>query len=770
MANIHVILPLMAIGVVIAASNHDKPRSDCPVESLNALGDPFLSGDYAGLKVTLDIASENDTNEYVVHKDGCGESGGHRRHIFTTHSGFVFNDVRDGDNVIWRSDYLHVQTPTLDMFEQKKYLTIVIYLSQKPLFFKYYAYDTDGWHEITRKDYITQTTDLMVQETLDVSERVPKGGVKELSCRVGCVKTKGFLPKCNHVLTKVTFGNRTLWQYDPSEPVECIRVDRISHKSTALVKLHLIEANGIYRTAILYGEGARTMSMQKYTGLMEEMNKLPVLEIPNRNLKFTILNQKKATDSNDDDTTEAKPDIIKVIDDEKVPEFLKEEVSVPEMWATDGECVRWDAFRSNMGGFVTVDIFSTLHNPMVTSNFAVDDNVGVQRMVVRPKETYLIGTIMDKANVVFQDPNLSPYTAVVESVENRKIMQLFTTTMDGKVVFKYFVRGSTRAWRETNRAEYVSLRTTKMVRRSLDLNDLNASRKYITIPGKRNISILTSIKLDDLGQLFPRFNVFIRQVLYKEEVVWEYKPKLLKTLVAIKRWKFHNDTMLSIDTVDAHDRPYQYLYRLTDDDRWKLVTRGMFVMTHKKPLKVDMAKNKIERMFIAAHEKLHKVDMDKSNIGGMRDLAGMSIRGPKKWDIEPVEGYYVSEVTYGTSVIWSEATSTCKCTRIYGIKTRGVMFVTLKLYDKLGDTHYVSYMKGESGTNFVKINIMLLNFIARNLEDKAFAKPLEENKFAPEESPNSGTNQSIDTDPTSVMAERIRRAVNMMITSGGIAH
>ncbi|GIX63894.1 signal peptide containing protein [Babesia caballi] len=676
----------------------------------------MLSGDHAGIAIRVDLAATADQHGYVqayqVARDGT-----HKRYVYKVQPGFAATELADGDQELWRCEYMHVDDITVDVFDDAKYATVVEYVAEKPNVIKYFVQRHGEWFEMDKSVYVREMFDLLKWDTLNLAYSKMELSKSFISRPFGKWQaiSGGFKPKFGHVLRKVMFGKRTLWEYNPETQAVCIRADKVSSGGVVLVVLHFLELNESYGVAIMYGKGNRTMKLKKYYRILRSLDAFQPEDVPNLKLTFDVKQpepQKEEEDASDVDSgADEKPkSIIPITEDGGVDALLSGRQSTLKVLTCDDLQQDSQAVFKNVTGTVSWDLFDSQNNPDITSDYVVDKTTDIRRYIYSPKKGYYFKSVEQQGHKIFTASDSVPYMIVKDHVERTALLDVYTVYINGRVQHRYFLRRSGQ-WSETSKSGLFRNRSSGMRHTGIDIDDMEPAKKYLTNNKDTRHWMLKHVlpepEEDGTVDVSPVFNVYIRRVHYSDVDLWEYKKSGLQILRNLQRWSDDGQEVLSITAVNHEDLVVERMFTL-NGERWDLVREGAFITLHKKPVTVHLTRWRNEGIV-------------KTNEGARTSFM-------------PILAYYIDRVLYGDTLLYSLATSDFYCGGAYVIKLRGFAAVSLKLYDRAGQTYYKYYVNDGVNADWVEVDVVMFAFLERHLDSSAaFVALLRKHKFTSSE-------------------------------------
>ncbi|KAK1444082.1 hypothetical protein BgAZ_209580 [Babesia gibsoni] len=634
-----------------------------------------LSGDYAGLPIEFDVElSEEGSTEHIVSVTSLDKNLKHSQRVVNAKPGFAITKIKAAGVLIWKSDTYHAENITVNIFADERYLKWNVNFGDTFVEAKHYKSAGEGWRELSYKNYISQIFSRLHHDTIDINDTGATLKRHFTSVLKGWGKSynNGYMPMSDHIFTKVTFNERILWEYDPEEPLECVRVDRIKVGQTILVFLHFLRLDGTYKVITMYGDGPRTMSISNYDDILQEVMRFPPVEIAGRTLDSQKVDPKKSMIVDIKDGNSQKIPIIHVVEDGCVPEVMKQK-NVKKASTLD----------LHADGLITLDLFNNMDNPNVDTIDITGDRIDVGRSIFVPRKGNLIGRIIDKAMNVMYCRNIFVFKVAVDHGEGFKVMQVFSTNANGRVLKRYFIKGSDN-------------RMGEMTKIYLDIDHIQQKNKLLVM--NETSSGTWSTKKGNAPPIFtafPAFKTFISQILQGETVLWEFDKEAYRYLVSLKMWQHDSNRIMSIETLDAKDRRYEIVYIL-NGNLWTVAEKGSNIKAYKQGVTIDISQLK-------ANDKI-------------RIIGGSLTSNDSLCEIEVVEGYYIKEVLYGNSILWSAERTELHCGKIYTKQFPRFMIIALEMYDGDGHMYYFYFIKGKKESIF-QADVVLSSLITRKLAD-----------------------------------------------------
>ncbi|GBE62595.1 signal peptide containing protein, putative [Babesia ovata] len=686
----------------------------------------LLSRDYTGFNILIDLALESDANGFFT-RQVVEATNTHTRYVYKTRSSFSATRVIDGNQTLWECAYKHAGQVTIDDFGGYSLMQLQVDLGENPLEFVYYEKRSALWAQIDRRMYIKEMFTRQVQDEIDLRPSAIKllGGFKVRSIKNPVTPIGAQVaPMFGHVIKTIKFGRRTLWEYSPEVQTVCIRVDKVGASGVTLLILHLIEINERYRVAYMYGKGNRTMKKQKYLELYKILSIIRPVHVPNVRLQFDVTikpdenaKQVKSSDSStdddedeDSDSSQMKAPLIKIIEDGDVENALSQEQSKLNTWT----CEQLEADNSivleHAGGTVSWNMGIPQEQAGISISTIQQDNGDVKRNVITPRRGAFVTCLDDGERRVYTAKDEYPHKVVKEFVANVLVVAIFATRLDGMAKRRYFLRRK-REWSETSKVGYFNTRKPVVLGRDVDIDEMETSNRIFynnKYEGKWLAPYLNFGKHDSNVDVSPKFTYSVSRVTYKKQDLWVFNKAAFEMVTDIKIWQHEEERVLTITTVNGRDKRHERMFLMTND-KWDLVEEGAFVTAYKTPLFIDAAKSK--------HD-------------GLNTITTWPLLPNQDNTMKPLLGNYIHTVTYGDQMLWKQEGKDYMCDSVYNIEIRGVVIVTLKVYDRYGDTYYVYYLNDGTNDKWVEIDVVMLTFLVRNLQaSRDFADILKKYEF-----------------------------------------
>ncbi|KAK1444084.1 hypothetical protein BgAZ_209600 [Babesia gibsoni] len=645
----------------------------------------LLSGDYAGIAIDFDVDLSDYSDEYMLSVPYVDDALNHSQHVINTQPGFVITKIRAAGVLIWESYTHHAENITVDIFEEEKYLKWNVNFGDTFVEAKYFQRTGEGWKELFRGDYLSQMVDRLYQDTIDMND----SGAALHKRFVPVMKqwsfyyNNGFRPRFNHIFTKVIFGERVLWEYDPEDSIECLRVDRIRAKRTVLLVLHFLLNDGSIKRLFMHGEGSRSMSKKKSDSFWDQFETFPPIEHPGVSAGSQSFDQKeKKLVIVKNDYSQKRP-LIRVVDDGGAPAVLKKDRHKKAV-----------AFDECEDGLITLDLFNYMDNPNVVVTKMRDDEINGNRTTFVPTDGNLIGKIKDGSTMLMDCRNAFGYKAMLNHQNDIELLQVFSTTYDNQAIMKYFIKDSNGLWKECDINGFVSLRMGEMSRITLDVDDIESKESLLEMK-KKTIGI-GPLKFNYDKYTFtatPAFATLIDKITQGSNVLWEFSKRTRRYLVALKMWQHYEQRVMSVETLDSRNRRHEVVYTL-NDNQWQIADEGRYVTTYKKGVAVDLS----------------SIFFEGITINGIPYIATGSTL-----DMEPMEGYYITEVTQDGNALWKAEESNLNCSRVHYRQLQTFTMVSMEMYDDKGYKTSLCLVKGSQDA-YIQVDSILASFITRRLD------------------------------------------------------
>ncbi|CDR97915.1 hypothetical protein BBBOND_0404030 [Babesia bigemina] len=686
----------------------------------------LLSHDYTGFNVLIDLAMGNGAGEFFT-RQVVAETKTHTRYVYKTKPSFSATRVIDGEQTIWECAYKHAEQVTIDEFGDCRLMQLQVDLGETPLELVYYEKTGASWTQIDRGKYVAEMFSRQVQDEIDMLPSAIKllGSFKVTSIG-NPIKPIGaqVVPLVGHVIKAVKCGRRTLWEYSPEARTLCIRVDKITASGVTLVILHFIETNERYRVAYMYGQGNRTMKMQKYRELYKVLSTVKPIRVPNVRLQFDVTvtadeaakkvklddDGSEVDDDEDSDASRMGTPLIKIIEDGDVENALSHEQATLKTWTCEQLQADNSLVLQRAGGAVSWDMGSPQDQPGISISTIQQDLGDAKRNVVTPRRGTFMTYLVDGERKVYIAKDEYPHKVVKEFVANVGVLTVFATRLNGLVHRRYFLRRK-GVWSETSKVGHYNSRKAIVLSRDIDIEELDTSNKIFynnKFEGKWLAPYINIGPHDSTVDISPKYTYSFSRVIYKKQDLWVFNKAAFEMVTDIKIWQHGDERVLTIITVSGHDKRHERTFIMTND-KWDLVEEGAFVTAYKTPLVIDAAK---------------------SRQSGINKITAWPLLPNQDNTMRPLLGNYIHTVKYGDQVLWKHEGKDYMCDSVYNIKIRDVVIVTLKVFDRYGDTYYVYYLNDGTNSRWVEIDVVLLAFLVRNLQaSRDFADILKKYEF-----------------------------------------